>query len=167
MLSSYVYGPGNVCFIKDSGAISERLSSVLPIKDQALAKEGLRDCREKEQDCSRDREKNKLSFLGESWGTAGVAPWQERKGEEADQGDASHNTHCPWVLQRRASPYTAGFSCPSSTAVEQSPQLLEGHAGCWLGSMQGQIPAWSNHCFQPCRARSHLLGLLQAMRDPQ
>lgn len=37
-LSSHVYGPGNVCFIKDSGAISERLRSVLPITGQTLVK---------------------------------------------------------------------------------------------------------------------------------
>lgn len=37
-LSSHVYGPGNVCFIKDSGAISERLRSVLPITGRTLAK---------------------------------------------------------------------------------------------------------------------------------
>lgn len=40
-LSSHVYGPGNVCFIKDSGAISERLRSVLPIKCQTPTKEWL------------------------------------------------------------------------------------------------------------------------------
>lgn len=37
-LSSHVYGPGNVCFIKDSGAISECLRSVLPIIGRTLAK---------------------------------------------------------------------------------------------------------------------------------
>lgn len=49
---------------------------------------------------------------------------------------------------------------PWSPGVEQDPQFPEGHAGCWLGSMQGHIPAWPSGCIQPCRARSQQLGLL-------
>lgn len=36
--------------------------------------------------------KNRMTLSGESRDMAGVAPWQERKGEEAEQGDAPHST---------------------------------------------------------------------------
>ena len=71
--------------------------------------------------------------------------------------------YCLRVLRILDPPYAAGFICPWPPGAEQDPQVLQGHAGCWLCSMQGQIPAWPSHCLQPCRGRSHQLGLLQAV----
>lgn len=66
MLSSYVYDPSNVCFIKDSEAISERLGSVLPIKDGALLKEGGRPCMsaEKKRGTAPETRSSGMSSLG-------------------------------------------------------------------------------------------------------